>query len=77
MELLLGNELGKAYPAAQPKQEGPPKPFALPPPHTDMRRMYAYLMKQRHISREVITHFARITVIRGRPIPQLRLCGHG
>ena len=59
MELLLGNELGKAYPAAQPKQEGPPKPFALPPPHTDMRRMYAYLMKQRHISREVITHFAR------------------
>ena len=59
MELLLGKELGEAYPAAQPKREEPPKPFALPPLHTDMRRVYAYLMKQRHISREVITHFAR------------------
>ena len=51
MELLLGKELGEAYPAAQPKREEPPKPFVLPPPHTDMRRVYAYLMKQRHISR--------------------------
>jgi hypothetical protein len=59
MELLLGNELGEAYPAAQPKREELAKPFALPPPHTDMRRVYAYLMKQRHISREVISHFAR------------------
>lgn len=59
MELLLGDGLGEAYPAAQPKREEPPKPFALPPSHTDMRRVYAYLMKQRHISREVITHFAR------------------
>ena len=59
MELLLGKELGKAYPAAQPKREEPPKPFVLPPPHTDMRRVYAYLMKQRHISRGVISRFAR------------------
>ena len=59
MELLLGKELGKAYPAAQPKLEEQPRPFALPTPHTDMRRVYAYLMKQRHISREVVTHFAR------------------
>lgn len=59
MELLLGNELGAAYPAAEPKREEPPKPFALPPPHTNMRRVYAYLMKQRHISRGVTSHFAR------------------
>ena len=59
MELLLGNELGATYPAAEPKREEPPKPFALPPPHTDMRRVYAYLMKQRRVSREVVTHFAR------------------
>ena len=45
--------------AARPKPEEPPGTFALPPPHTDMRRVYAYLMKQRHISREVVTHFAR------------------
>ncbi|MFQ7453534.1 MAG: DUF3991 domain-containing protein [Flavonifractor plautii] len=59
MELLLGKELGEAYPAAQPKREERPRPFALPTPHTDMRRVYAYLMKRRHISREVVTHFAR------------------
>ena len=41
MELLLGKKLGAAYPAAQPKREEPPRPFALPPPHTDMRRVYA------------------------------------
>ena len=45
MELLLGNELGATYPAAEPKREEPPKPFALPPPNADMRRVYAYLMK--------------------------------
>ena len=58
MELLLGDGPA-AYPAARPRQEEPPKPFTLPPPHTDMRRVYAYLLKQRHISREVVTHFAR------------------
>lgn len=78
MELLLGKELGEAYPAAQPKREEPPKPFVLPPPHTDMRRVYAYLMKQRHISRggDQPLRPGR-TVVRGRPVPQLRLCGHG
>lgn len=59
MELLLGDGLGTRYPTVAPKPEEPPKPFALPPAHTDMRRVYAYLMKQRHISREVVTHFAR------------------
>ena len=59
MELLLGNELGASYPAAEPKREEPPKPFALPPPNADMRCVYAYLMKQRRVSREVVTHFAR------------------
>ena len=31
MELLLGKELGKAYPAAQPKREEQPRPFAVRP----------------------------------------------
>ena len=56
MGLLLGNGM---LSTARPKPEEPPGTFALPLPHTDMRRVYAYLMKQRHISREVITHFAR------------------
>ena len=65
MELLLGNELGATYPAAEPKREEPPKPFALPPPNADMRRVYAYLMKQRRVSREVVTHFARSGLLVG------------
>ena len=78
MELLLGNELGATYPAAEPKREEPPKPFALPPPNADMRRVYAYLMKQRRVSREVVTHFARgWPAVRGCSVPQLHLCGHG
>ena len=34
------------------------KPFAAPPKHTDMRRVYAYLMGERCIDREVIHAFA-------------------
>lgn len=62
MGLLLGDGPA-AYPTAQPKLEEPPRPFALPPFHTDMRRVYAYLLKQRHISRELVTHFARVGLL--------------
>ena len=34
-----------------------PKAFALPEPYGTMRRMYAYLMRQRHIDRDVISYF--------------------
>jgi hypothetical protein len=57
--LLLGGEQGEVYrPASQKKQELK-KPFALPPAHTDMRRVYAYLVKTRHIGREVVSFFAK------------------
>jgi len=57
--LLLGGEQGEVYrPASQKKQELK-KPFALPPAHTDMRRVYAYLVKTRHIGREVVSYFAK------------------
>ena len=59
MTLLLGGEHGAAYPVASTKAEEPRKPFELPPKHSDMRRVYAYLMKQRHIGKDVISHFAR------------------
>ena len=35
------------------------KEFVLPEPHSDMHRVYAYLIKQRYISPEIITHFAK------------------
>ena len=56
--LLLGRKDGKRYEQAQPAP-AEPKPFALPDPYDNMRRVYAYLMRQRHIDREVITCFVR------------------
>lgn len=55
MEFLLNG----TYPVAGSRETEPPKPFALPPPHQNMRRVYAYLMKQRQIDGAIITHFAR------------------
>ena len=55
MEFLLKG----AYPVVGNRETEPPKPFALPPPHQNMRRVYAYLMKQRQIDGAIITHFAR------------------
>jgi hypothetical protein len=60
VSLLLGGEQGVEYrqhsKSSEPEQR---KPFALPPAHTDMRRVFAYLIKQRCIRREVLSEFAR------------------
>lgn len=56
---LLGGEQGQAFRSASERNAEPQKLFALPLPHHNMRRVYAYLMKQRHIDRDIITHFAR------------------
>ena len=51
-----------------PQQHSPPhekikaekkKDFVLPEANPDMHRVYAYLIKQRYIAPEIITHFAR------------------
>ena len=57
--MLLGGEQGEVYRPAKAKKEEPQKPFALPPAHTDMRRVYAYLVKTRLIDREVVSFFAK------------------
>ena len=56
---LLNGEQGQAFRPAKERKSEPPKSFALPPVHHSMRRVYAYLMMQRHIDRDIITHFAR------------------
>ena len=60
VSLLLGGEQGVEYrqhsKSSEPEQR---KPFVLPPAHTDMRRVFAYLIKQRCISREVLSEFAK------------------
>lgn len=58
MTMLLGNEV-TTYSSAKERAEEPPKPFALPPAHNDMRRVYAYLVKHRGIDRSVVAHFAK------------------
>lgn len=40
-------------------QEPKPREFKLPEPNSDMHRVYAYLIKQRFISADIITHFAK------------------
>ncbi|MEG0595011.1 MAG: DUF3991 domain-containing protein, partial [Christensenella sp.] len=61
---LLGGEQGQSYTQAPPKQAVEArKEFALPPANSDMRRVYAYLLKQRCIDREVLTAFAKEKLI--------------
>ena len=60
--MLLGGDRGAAYPAAQQKKE-PPKPFQLPAANRDMRRTFAYLVKHRKISRDIISAFSRAKLI--------------
>lgn len=54
---FLLKEQGAPIPEAelQPKKK---KPFVLPPANGDMRRVYAYLLQQRLIHREIISFFA-------------------
>lgn len=54
---LLGGEGGMIYAPAQEKPEEK-KEFVLPPASRTMRRVYAYLLKQRCIDREVIHAYA-------------------
>lgn len=58
VSMLLG-QTPRAAPIPAKQEPTAPKPFALPEASVTMRRMYAYLMRQRHISREVITEFVR------------------
>jgi len=57
VEFLIGGNAAtiSAKPFDYEKEQ---KPFSLPRPNTDMRRVYAYLMLQRGIDREVIHTFA-------------------
>lgn len=61
--MLLGGELGTVYPSAQERVEEPPKPFVLPPANSNMRRVYAYLVKHRNIDRSIVSHFAREKIL--------------
>ena len=61
--MLLGGEIGAEYPRASERKEEPPKPFELPEANKDVRRVFAYLMKNRQIERDVVSHFVKEKVL--------------
>ena len=56
---LLGGEQGTVYVPASKREVKEKKAFALPPANRDMRRMYAYLLKNRLLDRDVVSAFVR------------------
>lgn len=58
---LLGGQ-GQITHGRTPTQSAPPvkevKPFELPPKNKDMERVFAYLTKTRHITGNIVSHFA-------------------
>ncbi len=62
VQLLLGSGAVLAS-INQPPSETYRKPFLLPPANKSMRRVYAYLIKQRCIHRDIISHFAHRRLI--------------
>lgn len=63
MTTLLDGEQGAAFEPIQKNRPVEKKAFVLPPPSQTMRRMYAYLLKERHIAREVIDFFVRAKLL--------------
>ncbi|GHU80739.1 hypothetical protein FACS1894191_6670 [Clostridia bacterium] len=56
--MLLNGEHGAGFAQAERKMP-PKKEFVLPEAHSDMRRVFAYLIKERCIDRDIIRHFAK------------------
>lgn len=56
---LLGGEQGEVYSKAKEIKQTEQKPFELPPKNSDMRRVFAYLIKNRYIERNVVSFFAK------------------
>lgn len=61
VSMLLDGGVGHVpvQPPVHAPREKEMKPFELPPRHSNMRRVYAYLIQQRQIPAEIISHFAK------------------
>lgn len=60
---LLDGEQGVAYRLADQRREEERKPFSMPTVNKELRRVYAYLIKQRLIGRQVLDSFVRAKLI--------------
>ena len=63
VQWLLGGEAGVEWNQTSKSAPAPKKDFALPEVNSDMRRVFAYLIKQRFIDRDVLSHFAHEKLI--------------
>lgn len=63
VQFLLGGESGVEWNQTAKSAPPPRKAFALPQANPDMRRVFAYLIKHRFISHEVLSHFAHEKLI--------------
>jgi hypothetical protein len=60
VKLLLGGTASVSLAPIDSRQnQEAEKQFELPPKHSDMRRLYAYLLNQRFIDRDIVAQFAR------------------
>ncbi len=60
---LLNEDAGQLCPQATALRENVKKEFVLPPANENNRRVFAYLLKHRHLDREVLTIFVRLGLI--------------
>ena len=56
---LIDKDVSELCPQVTAPLEKVNKPFELPPANKDNRRVFAYLLKHRHLDREVLTTFVR------------------
>ncbi len=63
MLTLLGQDAGQLRSQADAPREKVKKSFALPPANDTNRRVFAYLLKHRHLDRDVVTAFVRLGLI--------------
>ena len=61
--MLLDGEQGQGYCESRQIEPEQPKPFILPEAHTNMRRVFGYLIKNRCLDRTVVTAFVRAKMI--------------
>ena len=60
---LLNEDAGQLRPRVSAPREKVKKPFELPPANENNRRVFAYLLKHRHLDRDVLTTFVRSGLI--------------
>ena len=60
---LLNEDVGQLCSQVTAPKEKVKKPFELPPANDTNRRVFAYLLKQRHLDREVLTAFVRLGLV--------------